>query len=132
MKMYMSDYTEKIASFWTNKVVVEKDRISFGETGEPYITTVDDRVYLVVPGEESIPFEAGKTFDSIIYWEFYSLNKVEGDVHRFRNDDLTLTRTEFTFVSYCTCKDGGACYECGVLDCGCIDVCRGRCGMRRW
>jgi len=32
------------------------------------------------------------------------------------------------FVHYCSdlwCQGG-----CGTLDCGCIDVCRGRCGMR--
>jgi hypothetical protein len=27
---------------------------------------------------------------------------------------------------------GGACTDCGSLSCGCIDLCRGRCGSRRW
>lgn len=33
-------------------------------------------------------------------------------------------------VHYCGDRDCD--WDCGVLSCGCIDCCRGRCGMRDW
>ena len=36
---------------------------------------------------------------------------------------------ENEYTCYCGYKECGG---CGVLSCGCIDVCRGRCGFRDW
>jgi len=30
------------------------------------------------------------------------------------------------------CGDKACEWDCGTLDCGCIDMCRGRCGLREW
>ena len=32
----------------------------------------------------------------------------------------------------CHCRIDGCDWDCGTLWCGCIDVCRGRCGLREW
>ena len=130
MKVYMSDQTQNSMEFWMNKITIADDHISFGWLGNPVIRNVDDSVCLVMEGV-SLPFESSKTFEEIANTFRYSLKHVGMVLYGFGTDELKWEKC-VSFVSYCTCKEGGACYECGVLSCGCIDMCRGRCGMRRW
>lgn len=36
------------------------------------------------------------------------------------------------YGEYCYCGDPDCDYDCGTLSCGCIDMCRGRCGDCPW
>lgn len=36
------------------------------------------------------------------------------------------------YGAYCHCGDLDCHYDCGTLSCGCIDMCRGRCGDCPW
>jgi hypothetical protein len=128
MKVYLSDGTQKSLEFWMNKIIITSTDILFGWRAIPYITKVEGRACVVVE-DLKIPFAQDLTLEGVAEVFRLGLHLVDEPLYSFRTDDLQVERI-FGFVSYCTCKEGGACAECGVLGCGCIDVCRGRCGTR--
>jgi hypothetical protein len=46
-----------------------------------------------------------------------------------KNDDNDSKDKGYEYIHYCGNKDCE--WDCGVLDCGCIDTCRNRCGTRQ-
>ena len=42
-------------------------------------------------------------------------------------DPVHITEREYNQESICGCDDPVCHNECGILTCGCIDICRGRC-----
>jgi hypothetical protein len=46
-----------------------------------------------------------------------------------KNEDNDSKDKGYEYIHYCGNKDCE--WDCGVLDCGCIDTCRNRCGTRQ-
>ncbi len=127
----MTDYTTVPVIFHGNQIMITDKEVVFGSSETAKITTVNDQVIFQAEGVQ-LPFEPGKAFSEIAKmistsWHF---DKVDGGC-KFPSDILPSPR-RIEFVSYCTCHLQTRCYECGVLDCGCIDICRGRCGSRSY
>ena len=142
LTLRLSDYSKKSLNYWGNKISIYNDRIVLGWCSN-HITLVDGRLCLVEPN----------CFTKTTYTSFGDCMTLEDvaaklrphlipdpdkpDVHRFNFekttdvDPYTIREPMYFIDLYCTC-DKGACYQCGTLDCGCIDQCRGRCGTREW
>jgi hypothetical protein len=125
----MTDYTTVPVTFRGNQITITDKEVVFGSSKTVKITTENDQVIFQAEGVQ-LPFEHGKTFSEIAKmistsWHF---DKTETGC-KFPTNTLPSPR-RIEFVSYCTCHLQTRCYECGVLDCGCIDICRGRCGSR--
>ena len=125
MTLHMSNDVQNKVYFWGNKIDITKDRISFGSELD-YITTVDDKACLVKPscfGKPTYtPFNAGFEDIAYIFKNSYWVEKFN-DSYRFC---FKQNLHHFFHFTSCTCISG-ECHECGVLECGCIDLCRGRC-----
>jgi hypothetical protein len=127
--VYISDNTKNTVEFLGNAVHITDQQISFGTLdSQNHITIIDNKVYLVTPSGK-IPFADTMTYENVKGKFWYLKNTEDPHVFRFSKDHIPYSY-DIAFVSYCTCAEGGACYECGVLYCGCIDQCRGRCGSR--
>jgi hypothetical protein len=54
------------------------------------------------------------------------------DKQKCKTCDKTTCYCEIKVIYKHYCGDINCEWDCGTLSCGCIDVCRGRCGLRRW
>ncbi len=135
----LQDSKRETMEFWSNAVHITDHRVSFG-WGSIHVTTKDNTVYLVKPvcfGKTVfLPFAPEKTYAAVMntfLCAAFLADPTRPALFRFPQDHLTRPFV-IGFGSDCTCSEdkcNKACVECGVLACGCIDICRGRCGSHR-
>jgi hypothetical protein len=77
---------------------------------------------IVTPKIQRIPFNLDMVDNIATYYEDHGQYEYNEDYEDNENN-------EQEYIHYCGNKDCE--WDCGVLDCGCIDTCRNRCGTRQ-
>jgi hypothetical protein len=78
---------------------------------------------------------AGSVINYLRYFQMYILSRIcEGHETWYSPHIIPWFRAKGWKVEdpSCYCGHYDCKHDCGVLVCGCIDMCRGRCGMRDW
>jgi hypothetical protein len=74
---------------------------------------------------QRIPFNLDMVDNIATYYEDHGQYEYNEDYEGYEDNE----NNEPEYIHYCGNKDCE--WDCGVLDCGCIDTCRNRCGTRQ-
>jgi hypothetical protein len=95
----------------------------------PKETKVVEPLTILTPDTNTTPSTSPVNIEEAITQFAASTELPKIEEEEFNDSDIDAFATAGYNPSVCHCGDRWCDWDCGVLWCGCIDVCRGRCGL---